>query len=211
MQSIFTSSYLPPVQFMSHWVNTDEPIIEAHCNYAKQTYRNRCDILGANGPISLIVPVIKGRRPKVASKDVEIAYYERWQDLHWRSILSAYKSSPFFEYYMDDFAVFYEKQYKFLLDFNNELMQVILDALDINKDLKFTEKFDRVLADDILDYRESIHPKKDYSQLDLNFKPIKYRQVFSDRYEFIPNLSVIDLIFNKGPEAIDLLEDSILK
>lgn len=209
MQSLFTTSYLPPVQYLSHWLNADNPTVEKYCNYAKQSYRNRCDILGANGTIALIVPVIKGRRFKIASKDVEIAYYERWQDLHWRSIVSAYKSSPFFEYYMDDFEVFYKKNYRFLLDFNTELMQVILDALDVENTIKFTDKYDKQVGEGVSDYREIIHPKKNYRELDMQFQPIPYRQVFSDRFDFMPNLSVIDLLFNKGPEALDFLEDSI--
>jgi hypothetical protein len=207
--TLFSIAYLPPVQYMAHWVNAKKPVIEKHCNYIKQTYRNRCDILAANGVIPLTIPVAKASRPKVNTRDVEISYDTRWQSLHWRSIVSAYNSSPFFEYYMDDFRPFYEKSYRFLFDFNLELMQVIFDALDIPLQIKFTDEYVKKDELDAADYRSLIHPKKDYTVLDKSFVPIKYRQVFYDRFEFIPNLSVIDLIFNKGPEAIDWLEDCI--
>ncbi|MGQ1787598.1 MULTISPECIES: WbqC family protein [unclassified Saccharicrinis] len=207
--TLFTIAYLPPVQYLAHMINAKNPIIEHHDNYIKQTYRNRCDILAANGAFPLTVPVAKGRRLKVKTKDLEISYDERWQSLHWRSIVSAYNSSPFFEYYMDEFKPFYEKKYRFLFDYNMELLQVIFDALDYPMDINLTEEYIPGAAKEITDFREVIHPKKNFNEADTQFKALEYRQVFQDRFPFIPNLSVIDLIFNKGPEAIDYLEDSI--
>ncbi len=207
--SVFSTAYLPSIQYLTHWVASDNKLVEKYCHYTKQTYRNRCDILGANGPISLIVPVIKGRRLKVLTKDVEIAYHERWQALHWRSIVSAYQSSPFFEFYMDDFAPFYEKNYRFLLDFNTELFQVIQDALDLSIDIDFTNAYEREYnPNEYIDLREAIHPKLDFKE-DAFFSPISYRQVFGNKFDFVPNLSILDLLFNKGPEAIDWLEDGV--
>jgi len=130
-KTLFTINYLPSVQYFSHWVNSKSPVLEKHCNYIKQTYRNRCDILAANGIIPLTIPVAKGKTHKVQTKEIEISYDTRWQPLHWRSIVSAYNSSPFFEYYEDDFRPFYEKNFKYLFDFNLELMNVILEAIDI--------------------------------------------------------------------------------
>ena len=208
--TIFSIAYLPPVEYLAHLLSAKNPVIEQHDNYIKQTYRNRCDIVAANGIISLTVPVAKGRRLKVKTKDLEISYDERWQALHWRSIVSAYNSSPFFEYYMDDFKPFYEKKYKFLFDYNVALLQVILNALDYSQNIKLTEEYMSNLGDNIIDYRDVIHPKKDFKLVDPSFKMQEYRQVFNNRLPFAPNLSVIDLIFNKGPEAIDYLEDSIV-
>ena len=162
-------------------------------------------------PLIYLVPVAKGKELKTPTKDVEISYDTKWQGLHWRSIVSAYSSSPFFEYYIDDFKLFYEKKYRFLLDYNQELMQVILDALDYAPDINLSSEFIEMENTTILDYRELIQPKKDFRKFDAEFKSTKYRQVFSDKYGFTPNLSVIDLIFNKGPEALDILEDSIAR
>ncbi len=209
-KTLFTLNYLPSVQFFSHWVNSQQPIIEKHCNYTKKSFRNRCDILAANGVIPLTVPIAKAKFPKIQTKDIEISYDTKWQPLHWRSIISAYNSSPFFEYYMDNFKSFYEKEYKYLFDFNIGLMHIILDALDLDTNLFFTDEYIKDAGEDYTDYRNIIHPKKDFNEFDPSFQPIKYRQVFQDRIEFQPNLSVIDLIFNKGPEAIDWLEDNIV-
>ena len=206
--TLFTTAYLPPIEYLSHFITSDKPVVEQNDNYIRQTYRNRCDILAANGVISLTVPVVKGRRLKVKTKDLEIAYDERWQALHWRSIVSAYNSSPFFEYYMDEFKPFYEKEFKFLFDYNTRLLEVILDALDLSLSIEATNEYAKA-SEEILDLREVIHPKKDYKVLDPGFTAVPYRQVFGDRFEFKPNLSVIDLVFNKGPEAIDYLEDSV--
>ncbi len=208
--TLFTINYLPSVQYFSHWVNSKTPTLEKHCNYIRQTYRNRCDILAANGIIPLTIPVAKAKKPKIKTKDVLISYDTRWQSLHWKSIVSAYNSSPFFEYYMDDFKPFYEEKQKFLYDFNIGLMKVILDALELDTNLIFTEDYIKTGENKSIDYRNLIHPKKNYMEFDASFKPLKYRQVFQDRFDFQPNLSVIDLIFNKGPEAIDWLEDNII-
>ncbi len=208
--SVFSIAYLPPIQYLTHWVCSDNKIMEQHDNYQKQTYRNRCKILGANGVVSLIVPVVKSRRAKIKTKELRISYDTRWQDLHWRSIVSAYNSTPFFEYYRDDFEVFYNKKFNFLFDFNMELFKVILNSLDYPVDISLSEDYlDK--KDNIIDFRNIIHPKKEFSLFDDKFKSIEYWQVFKERFNFVENLSVIDLIFNKGPEALDILEISLEK
>ncbi len=211
VETLFTINYLPSIQYFAHWINAGSPVLEKHCNYTKRTYRNRCDILGANGVLSLTVPVVKGGKPGVNTKDVRISYDTRWQDLHWRSIISAYNSSPFFEYLMDDFRPFYEKHFEFLYDFNLQLMSVICEILDVSTDFKFTDNFEKKDECSCLDLRDIMHPKKDFEDCDSLYKSVPYRQVFQDRFPFVSNLSVIDLIFNKGPEAIDWLEDSIVR
>ncbi len=133
-----------------------------------------------------------------------IDYDTNWQKLHWKSIESAYRSSPFFEFYEDDLKPFYEKKYKFLLDFNIEIQNMVLEHLDIDVNLKFTDKYCHILTEEIDDLREKIHPKK--KENDPDFITVEYTQVFQGKYGFIPNLSIIDLLFNEGPNAIEALK-----
>lgn len=203
---IIPLTYLGSIRLFAYIVNSNKVTIEQHANYQRKTYSNRCAITGANGPLSLAVPVINIKNEKVSLKDTQISYDTDWQKQHWRSIISAYNGSPFFEYYADDFAPFYHKKYKYLIDFNMGLFQVILDELELTVDIDYTNEYLPPLEgkDDI---RRLIHPKADK---DDAYRCLEYRQVFSDKYPFIPNLSVIDLLFSKGPETYDILKDSIL-
>ena len=198
---ILSTAYLAPVQYFTKFVEYDKVIIEAHENFIKQTYRNRCKIYGANGELSLTIP-IKKSAPKTKIKELLIDYDTNWRKMHWKSIESAYNSSPFFEYYIDDFIPFYTKKYKYLFDYNTELLKMIVDILEISTNIEFTTSFDNNISD-IDDFRELIHPKK--GSTDQNFKPIEYTQVFKDKYGFLPNLSIIDLLFSEGPNSIMFL------
>ena len=201
-------TYLGPIHLFAYVVNSSKVTIEQHANYQRKTYSNRCSITGANGPLSLAVPVVNVKNEKVSLKNTQISYDTDWQKQHWRSIVSAYNSSPFFEYYADDFAPFYEKQYKYLIDFNMGLFQVILDELELDMEIKLTDEYLH-LNDDNDDIRRLIHPKSKPED-DQMYQCLEYRQVFSEKYPFMPNLSVIDLLFSKGPETYDILKDSIL-
>ncbi len=200
--------YLGSVQLFAHVINADKVFIEQCANYQRKTYSNRCAIIGANGLLSLTVPVVNIKNEKVAIKDTRISYDTNWQKQHWRSIVSAYNSSPFFEYYADDFAPFYEKNYKYLVDFNQGLFQTLLDELELELEFDLTDEF--LHSDDILyeDLRNVIHPKV-MPEDDQSYRTVEYKQVFSEKYSFVPNLSVIDLLFSKGPEAYDILKASI--
>jgi len=197
--------YLGPVQYFSKFILHPLRIIEQYDNYIKQTYRNRCNILGANGILPLSIPVLKGHDRKTYVKDIRIDYNKKWQKLHWKSIESAYRHSPFFEFYMDEFYPFYERKFVFLLDFNASLLELVLQSLEIDMNLRYSSKFMDVPASDLADYRESIHPKRDPLS-DPFFIPVTYRQVFSERLGFKANLSIIDLLFNEGPNARSVLE-----
>lgn len=183
-------------------------IIEKHSNYLRQTYRNRFQIMGANGPLSLSIPVEKSRGQKLMDKDVRIAYHTPWQNNHWQSLISAYNSSPFFQFYRDDIESFFTRKYKFLFDFNLEATEVISELLEIDTRISFTSEYIHEPYNEIVDLRESIHPKKNNINPTGLFKPVKYKQVFDERHGFIPNLSILDLLFNKGPEAYLMLEQS---
>ncbi len=203
---LLSTAYFAPIQYYSKFLNNDEVYIEGFEHFNKQTYRNRCVILGGNGPVQLIVPVVKGRGRKIQIKDLEISYDTDWQRNHWRTIFSAYNSSPFFEYYKDDIQPFFDSKHKFLFDFNLKIHQVICDLIEIENNTMLTMDFEKV-PDGTLNLRESISPKVS-SKMDLVFQPQKYTQVFSDKLGFVPNLSIVDLLFNEGPNSYSVLERS---
>lgn len=205
---ILNTTYLGPIQFYARLMRSDAVFIEQFDSYQKQTYRNRCSILGANGVLDLTIPVVKNSGKKTLVKDVRIDYATRWQNNHWRSIFSAYNSSPFFEYYESDFVPFYEKKYPFLIDFNMELQQVIAKALELETTVQLTTDYLPVFNG--ADLRGAITPKQDQAKPALNFYAYPYTQTFSEKYGFVPNLSIIDLLFNTGPEAEMVLGKSVI-
>jgi hypothetical protein len=202
MQSlaIFPIFYLPPVTYFSalnmHNLNF---IIEKNEHFPKQTFRNRASISSPNGVLDLIVPVVKGAKLHTPVKDVKISYDFKWQRLHWLSLQACYRSSAYFEYYEDEMAPFYEKKYNFLLDYNLDLLNWIFKQLKQNPIYTLTSEFDKEYTND-LDYRTQLNNKKYLSGLPAK----KYFQVFSDRNDFLPHLSIVDLLFNQGPQAKSL-------
>lgn len=206
MKTIYLSSaYLAPVEYYSKLKAYDKIYIEQHDHYVKQTYRNRCNIAGPEGVLSLSVPIIRPDTPKCAMKDIRISDHGNWRHLHWNAIESAYNNTPFFEYYKDDLRPFYENKYTFLADFNEELRCKVCELMDINPVVEHTASYHTDFLPDEADYREVIHPKKDYTEVDKDFLPKPYYQVFESRHGFLPNLSVIDLLFNMGPESVLVL------
>ncbi|NDV69429.1 WbqC family protein [Dysgonomonas sp. 25] len=211
MDIYLSTAYLAPVQYYTKFVEDDASIyIEAKENYVKQSYRNRCNIVSANGVIPLSIPVEHASGAKIPIRDIRIASHGNWQHMHWNAIVSAYNSTPFFEYYQDDFAPFYHQKYSFLFDFNEELRQLIcrLAGLD-DAMIRYTGDYKTDFVVNELDLRNSIHPKKDWAQSDSLFSPRKYYQVFAQRFGFIPNMSIIDLLFNMGNESLLVLKDSL--
>jgi hypothetical protein len=193
---ILSTAYLAPVEYYVHLYNNRRVTVEKHDNYIKQTYRNRCIIASANGLQTLSIPIIKPDSAKCLTKDVKIAEHGNWRHLHWNAIVSAYNSTPFFEYYADDFRPFYEKPAGFLFDFNEQLRELVCSLLDISICVSYSSEY-KTTPPDELDLRETIHPKKQSAIGE--FKP--YWQVFANKYGFQPNLSIIDLLFNIGPES----------
>jgi len=201
---LLSTAYFPPVSYVSGIISASAFVLEKHENFIKQTYRNRCVILGANGPVHLVIPVEKGRSGKKPVRDIRIFNSLNWQRNHWRTIFSAYNSSPFFEFYKDDIQPCYEKKYTFLFDFNNTLLKTILEILEIPGEISYTETYCKKPVG-IRDLRSAVTPS---NQPEGTFVP--YTQVFSSKFGFIPNLSILDLIFNKGTESIRVLENSFL-
>ena len=204
-----TSAYLAPVEYYVKLLTADKVYIERHDNYVKQTYRNRCVIAAADGPLSLTIPTEKSETLKCPMKDVRISDHGNWRHMHWNAFISNYRNSPFFEYYADDFRRFYEKKFPFLWDFNQELCTLVCDLIDIHSQMEGTCEYRMDFGPDELDFRESIHPKKDFRLEDPSFYPETYYQVFKDKFGFLPNLSIVDLLFNMGPESLLVLQKCV--
>lgn len=209
MSIYLSTAYLAPIEYYSKLLKGDV-FIETHENYIKQTYRNRCTILSANGPMVLSIPIESSGGKKCPIKDVRIADHGNWRHLHWNALISAYNSTPFFEYFQDDFRPFYEKEYKYLFDFNEELRHVICQLIDIEvSTLNYTTKFQLEVEGE--DYRSKISSKVNIKLSDPDFESIPYYQVFDQRFGFTENLSILDLLFNMGNESLIILNKSIKK
>jgi len=192
---LISAAYLPPVEYFSMVSGAEEIHIEKEENYIKQTYRNRCYILSAHGLQLLSVPVFLGSVHKTLIKDIRIDYSKRWQQVHLRAMTASYNSSPYFVFYFERIEKVISRNNEFLLDLNIELTEVILDILKIKKSLFYTNSFEPV-GNEAYDFRYKITPKKKSS-----YSEKRYLKVFELNEEFIPRLSIIDLIFNMGPEA----------
>ena len=196
---ILPTTYLGNLLYYTHLIQ-DNSIIDVHSHYAKQTYTNRCTILSTNGPQDLTIPVVKPK-DKTPIKDIRISTHDNWQQLHWRAIQSAYNSTPFFEYFCDDYAPFYEKKWDFLLDFNLEIQQKTLELLNfINIPITLSGSYIEPQNFNTKDLREVINPKKFDVSLYNNLST-PYYQIFDSKFGFTPNLSIIDLLFNMGSES----------
>lgn len=200
MQALLSSTYFGPVQWYQKLNRFDECVIEQYDNFQKQTYRNRCIIATTNGPQALTVPVERpdgARLDKTLMRDVRISDHGSWRHLHWNALMSAYGESPFFEYYQDDLRPFFEKKWSFLLDFNEAITEKMCELLDIAPHVCRSAEFVREHPHD---FRDVIRPKHPLD--DDEFAPKHYYQVYEQRYGFQPNLSILDLLFNEGTEAV---------
>ena len=196
---LISTSYLPPVEYFSLISLADDVFVEREENYLKQTYRNRCYILSAHGPQLLSVPVYLGSLHKIPVKDIRIDYSKRWQQVHLRAMIASYNSSPYFEFYFENIEKIISKNHDFLLDMNTELTESVLEIFKIKKTLYYTTNFEPI-GDIEYDFRYKITPKEE-----SNFATREYFQVFSKGQGFVPGLSIIDLIFNTGPGAVEYL------
>lgn len=200
-EGVFCISYLPPIEYFTNILLCNEIFIERNENFIKQTYRNRMNIPAPNGIQTLSIPVKKTHNQHQQICDVEICNITKWQAIHWKSIETAYNSSPFFLYYKDEFLYFYKHEFKNLFDYNLQLLKLVLELLNINVKISFTDKYIKEYNNE-LDFRSNIISKK---IIDKNANYNSYFQVFSYKYGFIPNMSIIDLIFNEGKYSKDYL------
>ena len=195
MECLLPISYLGPVAYYSAILQSEEIFIETKEHFIKQSFRNRCTIMGANGSQTLTIPKERKSSDKTLISDISISNQDNWQKSHWQSIVSAYNSSPFFEYYKDELLPFYNTKYSTLFDFNLKLTKTILELMQVEKKLNFTSKFQKEFNG--LDFRSSKFILKNQEE---------YQQVFCEKYSFIPNLSILDVLFNLGPETTSYLE-----
>ena len=209
MNSVFSVAFFPPIEFFHIAIKSDLLLIEATENYQKQSYRNRCNILTANGILPLVIPICH-THSKTAIQEVRLDYKTDWQRKHWRAIESAYNGSPYFQYYADSFLSFFEKKHTFLLDYNMEILQIICKLLEIKPKIIYTEDYVKNY-EEMKDYRQCIHPKRNEEESYLLRISSPYSQVFDYKFGFTPNLSIIDLIFNMGNESGSYLKDCFCK
>lgn len=193
---LLSSTYFGPIQWYQKLNRYDTCFIEQHESFVKQTYRNRCVIATANGAQALTIPTVHG--DSMQMKDIRISDHANWRHVHWNALASAYGESPFFEFYQDDIRPFYEKRWEFLFDFNMEIMEKMTELLDLRPTTRVTKEYEKSVSH--ADFRDAIRPK--HPLPDADFTPKRYYQVYEHRLGFLPNMSILDLLFNEGNEAI---------
>jgi len=191
------------VQWYSKLFRFPRVRIERYDHFVKQTYRNRCVIATADGPLALTVPIESDGGGKQLMRDVRVSNHGKWRKEHWNALCAAYGETPFFEYLADDIAPFFEQSFPFLFDFNLRITECVCDLLDIHPVMETTDEYCKAPEGGVIDLRESIRPK--HPAPDNAFTPRPYYQVFRGKTGFLPNLSILDLLFNEGPEAVRYL------
>ncbi|HBG54503.1 MAG TPA: hypothetical protein DDW70_09920 [Rikenellaceae bacterium] len=195
MKAIFTTAYWPPVACFAAIFPDGEWVLEQHEHYQKQTIRNRCSICGANGPQWLIIPVIRKHGLKTPIREVMLDLSRDWQRVHWLAIESAYRSSPYYEYYRDEIRKFYTiKKSTSLFEYNTAILRWCADALETDISISYTELYNMLYSEN--DFRLHLPA----------YEAIPYYQVFARKQGFVPGQSILDLLMNEGPEAWKALE-----
>ena len=194
MSQIFPTAYLPSIEYVSLFLKAENASIELFETYQKQSCRTRTNVMTANGIQTLTIPVIKTNGNHTLTKDIEISYKESWQQIHLRCLESAYRKSAYFDYYFPYFEKIYKQKFNTLVELNEFCLKTILKIMKVKKDYSYTTDFEKIVDEN--DYRISL--SKGTNKIEM--KP--YYQVFADRHGFIPNLSIVDLLFNEGPNSI---------
>ncbi|MBR1401880.1 MAG: WbqC family protein [Prevotella sp.] len=220
---LLSSTYFGPVQWYQKLNRYDVCLIEQHDSFIKQTFRNRCVIATTNGTQTLSIPIEHASQDQPLHsaqkmRDIGISDHGNWRHLHWYALQSAYGESPFFDYYIDDLRPFFEQKWEYLLDFNMAITEKMCKLLDIRPNIRLTAAYGKPISDDscedglrrrdddscmapqLSDFREAIRPKHPIP--DDEFNPTPYYQVYQQKHGFLPNLSILDLLFNEGNESI---------
>lgn len=199
--TILPLTHLPSVEYFARLLR-GECIIDLGEHYIKRSERNRTRILASGGAMELSVHLCNANRPQTPMREIRIDYSKRWPHQHWLALVSSYKASPYFDHYAPRLEPFYRKEYRYLTDYNLELLGVLAEALGVAMP-RFSEEYIVASAADL-----DLRPKRKESPCD--FTPEPYFQVFSDRLAFVPNLSVADLLFAEGPAAVAVLKRCLL-
>ncbi|MFD1142915.1 WbqC family protein [Larkinella insperata] len=199
--------YLPSLTYFTALLPFDTVWLEAAEHYGKQSYRNRCYVLTANGPDRLTVPVLNGTHKQLI-RDVRIDDRQAWTDRHWRCLVTAYSKAPFFEFYADDLETVFRRKWVYLFELNLELLTLCLKWLGWKKNIALTEIFERQVVSQVLDARSQINARGD-TQNGRFYRPVAYQQNFGN--VFVPDLSILDLIFCQGTEASNVLQQSLIQ
>jgi hypothetical protein len=196
----------PSVAWMTLLWKQGALVLETQEHFQKGSFRNRYHLAGPNGLQRLSIPLAKGKHQQSPIREVRLSYDEPWQRTHWRSIVTAYGNAPYFEYFEEGLSAFYFKKYDYLYDFNLEILQWTLKTLSFKGTLQFSETFQTKSVQTPMDYRDQLTPGAEkYPDW---FAPHRYAQVFSERFGFIPNLSVLDLLMCQGKQSCEILEKS---
>ena len=204
MNIIIHPTYFPNIAHFVALTKANDITFEVDDNFLKQTYRNRTYIYGANGKLALNIPVIHTQKNRQKYRDVKIFNDTKWQELHWKSLLSAYRTSPFFEFYEDELQPLFSMKTEYILDYNLKCFDVICECLQLNLKISKSKNYQKTI-ENTDDYRFLVNAKKEQPQ-SFNI----YTQVFNEKHGFIPNLSILDLLFNEGPNAINYLESQTI-
>jgi hypothetical protein len=201
---IIESQYFPNISFYKTLINHDILLIERYEHYQKVSFRNRCYIAGPNGSILLSVPLAQGKNQRTVMKDVRISNDEKWQALHWKTLVSAYRRSPWFEYYEDELGLLFEKPVSYLLDWNLMCLEWANKVMGISSPIAFTEEYHKTYeaGTGITDARNTIRPSQELAEEET----VRYTQVFQERVGFLPDMSILDLIFCEGKRSVELLK-----
>lgn len=193
--------YFSPIIWYLRVSEVSNCIFDTYEPFRKMSFRNRCTLLGPNGPVNLSIPVEGGRGQKCLMKDVRVATTDRWQVRHWRTLTACYNRSPWFEYFRDELEVLYTRPVSFLMDWNLSCFQWMDDKMSIETKISVTTaRLPDVLPEDWDDWRGRLKP----SSIRAAFPVVQpYPQVFEERFGFVPHLSILDLLFCVGPSALE--------
>ena len=208
MKLLLHPCYFGPISEFVAIAKAETVIFENWDNYQKQTYRNRMYIYGANGKLSLNIPIkhTGDKSQHQRYKDVRIENDFNWQKQHWKSLQTAYRTSPFFEYYEDDFAPLYQRKREFLMDFNYECLDLMRECLNLDFKAQKTEEYILTPPEPIKDLRRLVNAKQEGL---MELEP--YPQVFQEKMGYLPGLSIVDLLFNEGPASLSYIKGQSFK